>query len=130
MKKRKFMTVACGVLFFGGVLTACSSSQSVPSQNNTTTKSVQSAEDVKPVGFIELANENTERIWFDADEIAKDATITGLYVVKNGKATYYHLLTYTANSDVENGPKWSDDRLTFSDIENLSNKEIIAKAKR
>lgn len=130
MKKRNIITLICSTFLIGATLTACSSNQSSSSQTNKTSQSVQSAEEVKPVGFIEMSNENTERIWFDADEIAKDKTITGLYVVKNGKATYYHLLTYTANSDVENGPKQSDNRLTFLDIENLSNKEIIAKAKK
>ena len=39
------------------------------SQTQNANENVQSAEEVKPIGFIELANENTERIWFVADEI-------------------------------------------------------------
>ena len=130
MKKRSFLIFACGILVTSVALTACSSNQSNSSQTQNANENVQSAEEVKPIGFIELANENTERIWFVADEIAKDENITGLYVIKNGKATYYHLSTYTANSDVENGPRRSDEYLTFSDIKDLSNKEIIEKAKK
>ncbi|NQM30056.1 hypothetical protein HO415_05070 [Streptococcus suis] len=130
MKKRSFLIFACGILVTSVALTACSSNQSNSSQTQNANENVQSAEEVKPVGFIELANEDTERIWFEADNIAKDETITGLYVIKNGKATYYHLLTYTSENDVENGPNGSGVFLTFSDIKDLSNKEIIEKAKK
>lgn len=130
MIKRKVLSFVCTILIASITLIACSSKQSTHSQSDISGQSKQSAEEVKPVGFIGLANENTERIWFVADEIAKDEEISGLYVVKNSKATYYHLLTYTANSDVENGPRTSDEHLTFSDIKNLSNKEIIEKAKK
>ncbi|MEG3267801.1 hypothetical protein [Streptococcus suis] len=130
MKTKKLFSLFTTGILATTLLVGCSSHQSDNSQQQATGEKVQSAEAVKPVGFIELANENTERIWFVAGEIAKDENITGLYVIKNGKATYYHLLTYTANNGVEGGPNLSDERLTFSDIKDLSNKEIIEKAKK
>ncbi|HEM4882660.1 TPA: hypothetical protein U1138_001824 [Streptococcus suis] len=135
MKKRSFLIFACGILVTSVALTACSSNQSNSSQTQNANENVQSAEEVKPVGFIELANEDTERIWFEADNIAKDETITGLYVIKNGKATYYHLLTYESHDGISDpdqvayGPRIKDS-LTFSDIKDMSNKEIIEKAKK
>lgn len=130
MKTKKLFSLFTTGILATTLLVGCSSHQSDNSQQQAIGEKVQSAEEVKPVGFMELANENTERIWFVADEIAKDENITGLYVIKNGKATYYNLTTYTANSDVENGPRWSDEHLTFSNIKDLSNKEIIEKAKK
>lgn len=130
MKKRSLFILACGVLFASAALTACSANQSTNSQTQNAKANVQSAEKVKPIGFMKLANEDTERIWFDTYKISKDANITGLYVIKNGKATYYHLITYTSKSNVENGPGWSNELLTLSDIKNLSNKEITEKAKK
>lgn len=111
MKNRKFITLACGALLLGGVLTACSSNQANSNQ-------VQSVDETKTVGFMKLANENKERIWFrvsdsnEDGEISKDDSIGNIYIIKNGKADTFHIAD-----------------LTLADIRDMGDKEIISLAK-
>ncbi|HFI2693079.1 TPA: hypothetical protein ACGO0Y_002233, partial [Streptococcus suis] len=80
MKKRNLLILACGALLAGTTLTACSSNQS---------KVGIGIDQAKTVGFMQLANENKERIWFqvedtnDDGEISKDDRIQKIYVIKN-----------------------------------------------
>ena len=104
MKKRKFITLACGALLLGGVLTACSSNQANSAQNNSEKQSVQSADEAVTVGFIQLANESKERIWYmvydrnNDGQISKDDRIEEIYTVKNGKITSYFVFNDTENT--------------------------------
>ncbi|NQJ72250.1 hypothetical protein HO539_02695 [Streptococcus suis] len=88
MKKRNLLILACGALLAGATLTACSSNQS---------KVGIGIDQVKTVGFMQLANENKERIWFqvkdtnDDGEISKDDGIQNIYVIKNSKVDTYHI---------------------------------------
>ncbi|NRG69870.1 hypothetical protein HPB00_10540 [Streptococcus suis] len=88
MKKRNLLILACGALLAGATLTACSSNQS---------KVGIGIDQVKTVGFMQLANENKERIWFDVNdsnsdgEISKDDTITDIYIIKSGKMFIYNV---------------------------------------
>ena len=117
MKKRKFITLACGALLLGGVLTACSSNQSNSNQ-------VQSVDETKTVGFMKLANENKERIWYRVDDsnddgqISKDDKIEEIYTVKNGKITSYF---------VWNGP---DNTVLLKDVSEKSENEVQKLAKK
>ena len=117
MKKRKFITQACGALLLGGVLTACSSNQSNSNQ-------VQSVDETKTVGFMKLANENKERIWYRVDDsnddgqISKDDKIEEIYTVKNGKITSYF---------VWNGP---DNTVLLKDVSEKSENEVQKLAKK
>ncbi|MDW8751224.1 hypothetical protein Q7W34_07190 [Streptococcus suis] len=88
MKKRNLLILACGALLAGATLTACSSNQS---------KVGIGIDQAKTVGFMQLANENKERIWFqvkdtnDDGEISKDDGIQNIYVIKNSKVDTYHI---------------------------------------
>lgn len=88
MKKRNLLILACGALLAGATLTACSSNQSSVGIG---------IDQVKTVGFMQLANENKERIWFqvkdtnDDGEISKDDGIQNIYVIKNSKVDTYHI---------------------------------------
>ncbi|MGQ7374343.1 hypothetical protein ACTGW9_09485 [Streptococcus suis] len=110
MKKRNLLILSCGALLAGATLTACSSNQS---------KVGIGIDQVKTVGFMQLANENKERIWFDVNdsnsdgEISKDDNIDRVIVIKNGKADVYHII------DSE-----------LSDFKDLSDEEIINKIKQ
>ncbi|NQJ68484.1 hypothetical protein HO543_05195 [Streptococcus suis] len=88
MKKRNLLILACGALLAGATLTACSSNQS---------KVGIGIDQAKTVGFMQLANENKERIWFHVTdtnydgEISKDDGIENIYVIKNSKVDTYHI---------------------------------------
>ncbi|NQJ70876.1 hypothetical protein HO542_05855 [Streptococcus suis] len=88
MKKRNLLILACGALLAGATLTACSSNQS---------KVGIGIDQAKTVGFMQLANENKERIWFEVDdsgedgEISKDEEIDTIYVIKSGKMDTYNV---------------------------------------
>ncbi|HEM5489787.1 TPA: hypothetical protein U1617_000303 [Streptococcus suis] len=88
MKKGNLLILACGALLAGATLTACSSNQSSVGIG---------IDQVKTVGFMQLANENKERIWFqvkdtnDDGEISKDDGIKNIYVIKNSKVDTYHI---------------------------------------
>lgn len=88
MKKGNLLILACGALLAGATLTACSSNQSSVGIG---------IDQVKTVGFMQLANENKERIWFqvkdtnDDGEISKDDGIQNIYVIKNSKVDTYHI---------------------------------------
>ncbi|HFI0130085.1 TPA: hypothetical protein ACGPAJ_000370 [Streptococcus suis] len=87
MKKKKFVSFVCGALLIGATLTACSSNQSTVGIG---------IDQAKTVGFMQLANENKERIWFDVNDsndddlISKDDTVDRVFVIKNGKVDIYH----------------------------------------
>ncbi|HEM6081999.1 TPA: hypothetical protein U2B95_000424 [Streptococcus suis] len=110
MKKRNLLILACGALLASATLTACSSNQS---------KVGIGIDQVKTVGFMQLANENKERIWFEVidtssdDEISKDDKINRVIVIKNGKADFYHTI-----------------ESKLSDFKDLSDEEIINKIKQ
>lgn len=88
MKKRNLLILACGALLAGATLTACSSNQS---------KVGIGIDQAKTVGFMQLANENKERIWFEVDDsgedgvISKDEEIETIYVIKSGKMDTYNV---------------------------------------
>lgn len=88
MKKRNLLILACGALLAGATLTACSSNQSSVGIG---------IDQAKTVGFMQLANENKERIWFKVSdsnsdgEISKDDTITDIYIIKSGKMVTYNV---------------------------------------
>lgn len=130
MQKR--LTILACVLLAVMTLTACSSSKSTSQANKTTSALKPQVEGTKQApaqyGFMQVANDSKERLWFDSYSIAKDDKLKGLYVIKNGKATYYNLGTFSITE--HSGIFSIDYNLTFADIEKMSNKEIIAKAKK
>ncbi len=89
MKTRRLIPLLTTGILATTVLVGCLSSQSASNQ-------VQSVEDVKTVGFMKLANENKERIWFkvydsnDDGEISKDDRVDRVFIIKNGKADVFH----------------------------------------
>lgn len=124
MIKRKVLSFVCTILIASIALIACSSKQSTSSQNDISGQSKQSAEEVKPVGFIGLANENKERIWYRVDDsnddgqISKDDKIEEIYTVKNGKITSYF---------VWNG---ADNTVLLKDVSEKSENEVQKLAKK
>ncbi|MBY4984877.1 hypothetical protein ACTGVN_02215 [Streptococcus suis] len=115
MKKRNLLILACGALLAGTTLTACSSNQS---------KVGIGIDQAKTVGFMQLANENKERIWFqvedtnDDGEISKDDRIQKIYVIKNSKVDTYHI--YDLNLEYD---------LNLAYIKDKKDSEIIKFAK-
>ncbi|HFU4189779.1 TPA: hypothetical protein ACGO8C_001297 [Streptococcus suis] len=111
MKKKKFVSFVCSALLIGATLTACSSNQSTVGIG---------IDQAKTVGFMQLANENKERIWFEVrdtygdGELSKDDDITYVYRIKGGKAD-----TFMVAGD-------SDDDITLSDIKNMNDKDILS----
>ena len=89
MKTRKFLAVMATGVLATSLLVACSSNQSNSNQ-------VQSVDEAKTVGFMQLANENTERIWFkvndsnDDGEISKDDRVDRIFIIKDGKTDVFH----------------------------------------
>lgn len=86
MKKRNLLILACGALLAGATLTACAANQSAVENGQS-----------KTIGFMQLANEDKQRIWFrvrdtnDDGEISKDDRIQSIYVIKNSKANIYNI---------------------------------------
>lgn len=94
MKTRKLLAVMATGVLATSLLVACSSNQSNSNQ-------VQSVDEAKTVSFMQLANENTERIWYIVDDsnedgqISKDDEIRSVLIVKNGNADHYFLVDTT-----------------------------------
>lgn len=132
MKKRSLFILACGVLFASAALTACSPNQKADDAKESKLEPIVKGTEQSPsqYGFMQVANDSTERLWFISSKIAKDSELRGVYAIKNGKATYYYLGT----TEIENTGDYASLKrnysLTFADIENLSNSEIIKKAKK
>lgn len=125
MKIKKIITLSACFLTVGLLMTACSQT------NQTTTNTSQTESKIKKIGFMGLANENKEHIWYRTSSIKKDARIKGIYVTKGGKITYYHLITYKpTKSGIDSLGFESNYNIEFSDLKGLSDKEIIAKAKK
>ncbi|CAM3227028.1 hypothetical protein STPL106120_01200 [Streptococcus pluranimalium] len=86
MKKRNLLILTCGALLASSILTACASNQSAVENGQS-----------KTIGFMQLANEDKQRIWFrvrdtnDDGEISKDDRIQSIYVIKNSKANIYDI---------------------------------------
>ena len=117
MKTRKLLAVMATGVLATSLLVACSSNQSNSNQ-------VQSVDETKTVGFMKLANENKERIWYRVDDsnddgqISKDDKIEEIYTVKNGKITSYF---------VWNGP---DNTVLLKDVSEKSENEVQKLAKK
>lgn len=85
MKTKKLFSMFTTGILVTTLLVACSSKQSADGN-------VQG----KTTGFMQLANENKERIWFkvsdsnDDGEISKDDYIDRIFIIKNGKADIFH----------------------------------------
>ncbi|HEM3683084.1 TPA: hypothetical protein U1D20_000540 [Streptococcus suis] len=111
MKKKKFVSFVCSALLIGVTLTACSSNQSTVGIG---------IDQAKTVGFMQLANENKERIWFKVrdsngdGEVSKDDDIAYVYRIKGGKADTFRVAVS------------SDDDITLSDIKNMNDKDILS----
>lgn len=85
MKTKKLFSMFTTGILVTTLLVACSSKQSADGnvQGETT-------------GFMQLANENKEHIWFkvrdsnDDGEISKDDRVDGVFIIKNSKADFFH----------------------------------------
>lgn len=138
--KKLFSMFAIGILV-ATLLVACSSNQKANKGTHEAKMNQTKKPKLEPIvkgteqspsqyGFMQVANDSTERLWFISSKIAKDSELRGVYAIKNGKATYYYL----GPTEIENTGDYaslkSDHSLTFADIENLSNSEIIKKAQK
>lgn len=141
MKKRNLLILACGALLAGATLTACSSNQKADKDTPETKMDQTTKSKLEPIvkgteqspsqyGFMQVANDSTERLWFISSKITKDSKLSGVYAIKNGKATYYNLGTTEIKNTGNAAFLKTDYSLTFTDIENLSNSEIIKKAQK
>lgn len=107
MTRTKRIALFGTALLASALLTACSSGSSQ-----------QSANQEKPVGFVQLASENKERIWYGVEdsngdnEVSKDDKIETILVTKDGKVSQFFL------SDA-----------TLADIKGMKNTEIVTFAK-
>ncbi|WP_029172271.1 hypothetical protein [Streptococcus suis] len=103
MKTKKLFSLLTTGILATALLGACSSKQSADGN-------IQG----KTTGFMQLANEDKERIWFkvsdsnDDGEISKDDNVDRVFIINNGKADAFHILD-----------------ATLSDFKGKTDKEII-----
>ena len=127
MKTRKLLAVMATGVLATSLLVACSSNQSNSNQ-------VQSVDEAKTVGFMQLANENTERIWFkvndsnDDGEISKDDRVDRIFIIKDGKTDVFHGFDATLADFKDKSDKEVIDLIQQMDIKYVENEveELIA----
>ncbi|MGQ7354423.1 hypothetical protein ACTGXY_06215 [Streptococcus suis] len=141
MKTKKLLTLLTAGVLATTALVACSSNQKADKSTHEAKTSQTTESKLEPIvkgteqspsqyGFMQVANDSTERLWFVSSKIAKDSELHGVYAIKNGKATYYYLGTTEIENTGNVAYLKTDYSLTFADIENLSNSEIIKKAQK
>lgn len=87
MKTKKLLPFLATGIFATTTLVGCSSNQ--PASNGLSQG--------KTVGFVQLANENKERIWFDVldsnedGEISKDDKVKRIVAIQSGKVDIFHI---------------------------------------
>ncbi|RLV10974.1 hypothetical protein ABNB56_04605 [Streptococcus iniae] len=107
MKTKKLLPFLATGIFATTTLVGCSSNQ--PASNGLSQG--------KTVGFVQLANENKERIWFDVldsnedGEISKDDKVKRIVAIQSGKVDIFHI--YDADLS-EFREKTGDEILAFA----------------
>lgn len=107
MKRHTLLGIGLSVLL---ILAGCGSKQSATNATATTTKST-----AKTVSFVKQAHAQGTYVWFEVNGVAKDAVVSGIKVLHNGKMQAYQIF---------------DNNVTLGKLSKMSDAAVIKLAKQ
>jgi uncharacterized protein YceK len=107
MKRYTLLGIGLSVLL---ILAGCGSKQSATNATATTTKST-----AKTVSFVKQAHAQGTYVWFEVNGVAKDAVVSGIKVLHNGKMQAYQIF---------------DNNVTLGKLSKMSDAAVIKLAKQ